>query len=181
MAPGCSIKALDFVEHATDLTGPYALRHFLPAGLLSLPLLADIVGCHIHPSHAWHYYSGRSTLAGLIQPEDEPLARLLDFLILHKFIAVTCRAMSWSHFSILHLRVYLIPYDLANVEGQLRRRDEATVLNPARKYLRTLLFKLCADTSAWDGHVHSAEPNSAGSIFGDGEVCRIFFSPPPGR
>ena len=100
--------------------------------------------------HGWHYYHQIDDILALIQAEDESLMRSLDFLILHRFVAATCRLRHWSHYSALHIRIYLIPFDLANVEGKLWRRDENIVLKHARKFLRDLLFKLSKDLTAWN-------------------------------
>lgn len=173
MSPECSLKALGFATETAGLSGPYALRHYLPAGLLFLTLQPHITTCHTHTHNLWHHYTGWRIFSGALQPDDEPLVRLLDFLILHKFIAATCKITSYNHLSIMTLRVYIIPFDLSNVEGQLRRRDEATVLNPARKYLRTLLSKLSTDASAWEGE--SFVPGSKGEriLLAEDTVCSL--------
>ncbi|GBE90165.1 hypothetical protein SCP_1900140 [Sparassis crispa] len=49
----------------------------------------------------------------------------------------------------LYIRIYLIPYDLENVKGKLRMRDEA-VLVQARRYMRSLLSELVIDDHNWD-------------------------------
>jgi hypothetical protein len=48
----------------------------------------------------------------------------------------------------LILRVYLIPYDLANVQGKLRVRKD-NILNPAKRYLRNLLPIISQDFGKW--------------------------------
>ncbi|GJE96414.1 DEAD/DEAH box helicase [Phanerochaete sordida] len=151
MSPKCCLQSL-YTDHAPDLDGPYALYHFLSAGALRLQLKTRVEGCSqgTHPS-PWHHYLGHGHLASLVRAEDEQFTRLLDFLIDHKFIAVTCRVRSSAFDSVLFIRVYFIPHDLANVEGKLRRRDEATVVAPARRYLRTLLLRISRDASLWGG------------------------------
>ncbi|KAG6817776.1 hypothetical protein H0H87_003184 [Tephrocybe sp. NHM501043] len=46
------------------------------------------------------------------------------------------------------LRIYIIPYDLANVQGQLRIRKK-DILSPARRYLRRLLPLIIQDRETW--------------------------------
>ncbi|EKM55021.1 uncharacterized protein PHACADRAFT_142857 [Phanerochaete carnosa HHB-10118-sp] len=161
MSVECSLHPLDLVERAADLVGPYALQHSLPAGALHLSLKSNGITCseHLHPD-VWHHYPGNGHLASLLQAEDEQFTRLLDFLITHKFIAATCRICAPSGSSRLYIRVYLIPHDLANVEGRLRQRDETAVLAPARKYLRTLLLKLSRIHSLWEGEMEEQGPSS---------------------
>lgn len=176
MWPSCSLKSLDFAADVDDNAGPYALQHFLPAGALSLALKVDVHACRYHGS-GWHLYAGLGETMGLVKAEDESLMRMLDFLVVHQFIAVTCRVEGWSYSSVLHLRVYLIPYDLANVEGKLRRRDEATVLNPARNYLRQLLLKLSRDPETWNAESYVPDPVIVFPFFDDGAVRVAWRSP----
>ncbi|KAG6873801.1 hypothetical protein C0995_011026 [Termitomyces sp. Mi166 len=46
------------------------------------------------------------------------------------------------------MRVYIIPHDLANVQGQLRIRKKE-ILGPARRSLRKLLPRLIQDQTSW--------------------------------
>jgi hypothetical protein len=48
------------------------------------------------------------------------------------------------------LRIYLIPYDLPNVQGKLRVR-KSSILNPAKRYMRTLLSRIIQDYDGWRG------------------------------
>lgn len=88
-------------------------------------------------------------LQRLLTPEDDLLLRELDFLITHLFISCTCRLNRLGN--VLNVRVYLIPHDLANVQGRLRIRDEATILAPARRYLKVLLQRIVQDDTLWEG------------------------------
>jgi len=88
-------------------------------------------------------------LQRLLTPEDDLLLRELDFLITHLFISCTCRLNRLGN--VLHVRIYLIPYDLANVQGKLRIRDEAAILSPARRYLKVLLQRIIQDDTSWEG------------------------------
>ncbi|KIP07794.1 hypothetical protein PHLGIDRAFT_405997 [Phlebiopsis gigantea 11061_1 CR5-6] len=148
MAPYCSLQALQDADHAPNLSGPFALQHFLPAGTLHLTLQADTSSCYMHE---WHHYCADGGIIGLVQLENEPIVRLLDFLILHHFVSVTCRIGLFAQRFMLVMRVYLIPHDLANVDGRLRRRDEVAICTPARKYLSTLLPRLSIKKAAWNG------------------------------
>lgn len=171
MSVGCPLHPLDLVERAADLAGPYALQHSLPAGALHLSLKSTGLTCSEHHHFGvWHHYPGNGHLVSLVQAEDEQFIRLLDFLIIHKFIAATCRICAPSSSLRLYIRVYLIPHDLANVEGRLRQRDEVTVLAPARKYLRTLLLRLSRNNSLWEGETDDQRPSS---MFFDETAVRL--------
>ncbi|PPQ63287.1 hypothetical protein CVT24_006812 [Panaeolus cyanescens] len=49
------------------------------------------------------------------------------------------------------VRIYIIPYDLSNVQGRLRTRKEA-IVSPARKYLQRLLTKISQNIESWNGN-----------------------------
>lgn len=148
MSCALALRLLCNTDYTAD-SGPYGLTNFLPIGALVLLVNAPNIACTDH----WHAYSTRGS--GLFSTEDDQIMRVLDFLILHKFLAASCRIVAGSPSSSrptqLYIRIYLIPYDLANVEGILRRRDEALVLSPARRYMRALLSRVTCDTASWEG------------------------------
>jgi hypothetical protein len=126
------------------------LNDLLPAGTIHLPVSTDESLCdHHHSEDGWHVFRTKPMLRRIVSPEDDSLLGELDFLINHSFISCTCRLNSLGN--VLHVRVYLMPYDLANVQGRLRLRDEATILIPARRYLKVLLPKIVQDDTLWEG------------------------------
>ena len=129
---------------------PYALGNLLPAGTVHLPITPDESSCdHHHSEDGWHAFRCLPMLQRLVAPEDDLLLRELDFLIAHSFISCTCRLSRLGN--VLNVRVYLIPHDLANVQGRLRVRDEATILAPARRCLKVLLQRIVQDDTLWEG------------------------------
>lgn len=136
-------------DSSTDLS-PYHTRHFLPFGTLVVSAATATKACGKH----WHSYSAESEseLAGLMIPGNGSLLRGLSFLTAQKFVAATFRCDTS-----LVIRIYLIPFDLANVEGTLRRR-EATVLNSARHLLRDIMAQLHFDKDSWDGNLTAHHP-----------------------
>jgi hypothetical protein len=146
MSIKCSIS-LPYVSDFED--GPYSLKHFLPIGTLVFSCSGDVPGsCGDH----WHDYI-HGCLSELIPPENVDLAQDVAFLVSNKFVAATLRRVTTWKESHLFVRIYLIPFDLANVGGVLRRRDEAAVLHPARKRLRSLLSQIRCDYPSWDGNL----------------------------
>lgn len=133
---------------------PLALSNLLPAGTIDLLLssndsmLPSECPCdHRHADDGWHILHIQMLLRRLATLEDDSLLRELEFLVKHLFISCTCRLGPLG--DILHVRIYVIPYDLANMQGRLRMRDEATVLAPARRYLRRLFQGITQDNSLW--------------------------------
>ncbi|CCM03805.1 uncharacterized protein FIBRA_05953 [Fibroporia radiculosa] len=136
-------------------TNPYeALGNFLPAGTLSLQLITTDLPCqHCHSEDGWHKFPGYAALSPLVSAEEEPIIQQLDFLIANHFIAATCFSTSSSSGPLapLLLRIYLIPWDLAGVQGALRVRAEGTITGPARHYMRLLLPQIRQDDREWEG------------------------------
>ena len=131
---------------------PYQnIYNFLPAGTVSIPLQSRDVPCsHLHAADGWHCLPSAATLEPMLAPNDTPLLRLrqLDFLAKHSFIAATCKLHTVA--ATLIVRIYLIPWDLSGVHGRLRVRNEASIVAPARRHLRSLLTEIVQDDDAWD-------------------------------
>ncbi|KAK0463570.1 uncharacterized protein EV420DRAFT_1618586 [Desarmillaria tabescens] len=72
----------------------------------------------------------------------------------HRFVAATYHQ---SLPSVLVVRIYIIPYDLPGVQGQLRIRKQP-VLNRARRSLRLLLSVVEQSAMAWDGSASEGVP-----------------------
>ena len=163
---GCPSCCLDCGSGTPILSSssndPFALANLLPAGTLHLSLvLNDYVCDHSHLEDGWHPLKTDLVLQNLTSEEDDPLLREMAFLVKHAFISCSCRL--GQNGNSLTIRVYLIPYDLSNVQGRLRVRDESTVLAPSRRYLKALLQRLAQDSDLWEGA--EANPHAAPSLF----------------
>lgn len=147
MQAACSLSQAR-IKTPEDDAGPFALHNFLPAGILALPIHTEALRCDPCHSNGWHEWPGYLQLSGIVHAEEHDFLRMLDFLTSQEFVSATCRLGSFPK---LLVRIHLIPFDLAGVEGRLRWRDVQTVLQPARKYLRALLLRVTKDPEAWAG------------------------------
>ena len=166
MFAGCPSCCLDCGPNTLISTpsndSAFALANLLPAGTLHLSLILNNYICdHSHLEDGWHALRTDLVLQNLMSEEDDSLIREMAFLIKHAFISCSCR-LSHNGNS-LTIRVYLIPYDLSNVQGRLRVRDESTVLAPSRRYLKALLQRLAQDSDLWEGA--EVNPHTAPSPF----------------
>lgn len=80
----------------------------------------------------------------------------LLFLIFNEYILATCKVLqvartNGSYGTCVILRVYIVPHDLAGMQGRLRRRSAQKVIKPAMKILPTLLDKVCRLKDIWQG------------------------------
>jgi hypothetical protein len=139
-----------------EAKNPFALMNLLPAGivLVTLSILEDRKFI-LTAEDGWEEFDTPCFLSRVICPEDDALIRELDFLVNQKFIVATCRLRPVKEKSMLFIRIYMIPFDLANVQGRLRVRDEA-IMVPARKYLKVLLPRIIQDHSHWDARGSSS-------------------------
>ena len=129
---------------------PYSLVNLLAVGSVFIKLEIEpqhLICDHIHAQDGWHYFNAHSVIPHLSDSEDISFCRQIEFLVKHRFIMATYRA---THDAAMALRIYLIPYDLSNVQGKLRVRGE-NVLAPAKRYLRQLLPKIINNGEIWDG------------------------------
>ncbi|OBZ69321.1 hypothetical protein A0H81_10948 [Grifola frondosa] len=150
-----------------------ALVNFLAAGTLSLPLSGAPPLFGGPAQDGWPKFPGCAPFEQLFVNEaDSSLGKMLDFLVLRHFIAATCQcaveASTGSH--VLILRIYLIPWDLPNTQGALHRRDEASVLKPARRYLKALLTRVVQEEAAWGGCARQASSSRPPKTFLDQSV-----------
>jgi len=121
----------------------------LAAGTLVVNLdfdVQEVICNHTHAEDGWHPFE-HSVLKDHLAVDDANVCREIEFLVQHRFIAVT---YCLGPLPRVFLRIYIIPFDLANVQGKLRVRKEIT-LNPARRYLRTLLPKISQNSVNWNG------------------------------
>ncbi|CAA7270930.1 unnamed protein product [Cyclocybe aegerita] len=144
--PNCFISTLS--SHRSS--SPYALHNLLPVGtvIIDIPVASQHDICeHAHVEDGWHEFQAQQVVPQLSNAEDVAFCRGLEFLIKQRFISCTCRCTPDNRMA---LRVYLIPYDLANVQGKLRIRKD-NILSPAKRYLRALVPKISQDIGRWNG------------------------------
>ena len=129
---------------------PYSLGNLLSVGSVFVKLGIEpqhLICDHRHAQDGWHYFSAHSVIPYLSDSEDISFCRQIEFLVKHRFIMATYRA---TYDAAMALRIYLIPYDLPNVQGKLRVRGES-VLAPAKRYLRQLLPRIINNEEIWNG------------------------------
>lgn len=134
-------------------TSPYALSKLLQAGTLALHVssgVKDQICDHTHAEDGWHVFNAQALVPHLLDSTDAAFCHELDFLIKQRFVSITYSSVNSGQ--LILLRLYLIPYDLSDVQGKLHVRKE-TILNPAKRYMRTLLPKITRDIDAWFGAV----------------------------
>jgi hypothetical protein len=132
-----------------ELGAAYSLENLLAAGTVVVNLNPDVqesVCNHTHAEDGWHPFQN-NLFKGHLTVEDASVCREIEFLVQHRFISVTYRLGSLTR---VFLRIYIIPFDLANVQGKLRVRKEV-ILGPARRYLKTLLPKIVQAADNWNG------------------------------
>ena len=131
----------------TGSFNPFALINLFSAGVVCVTLtILKGYKTRAVAEDGWEIFDAPVLLPSVTSTEDDAFLRQLDFLVNHKFVFATCRLGTSST---LYIRVYLIPFDLSNVQGRLRTRDEL-VMTPARKYLRVLLPRIVQDMVLWD-------------------------------
>jgi len=148
--PSCCPDCLITKPTSCCSDSPFALPKLLRAGTVTLKVSADIrqgICNHNHAEDDWHHFDAFAIVSRLTDPQCAIFCRELDFLVKQSFISVTHR---YSDDSQIILRIYLIPYDLPNVQGKLRVR-KSSVLNPAKRYMRTLLSRIIQNHDGWLG------------------------------
>jgi hypothetical protein len=126
------------------------LRNLLQAGTIALNVRAEIthdICVHKHAEDGWHPFDASALLPRLSDPKHTVFCRELDFLIKQSFISITYHCADNGS---MVLRIYLIPYDLPNVQGKLRVRKN-NVLKPAKRFMCSLLFRIVQDPNGWMG------------------------------
>ncbi|KAJ7154205.1 hypothetical protein C8R46DRAFT_1356943 [Mycena filopes] len=145
------------------MASPWALHNFLAYGTISMRLEVDAIqqfrpevqDSATSEEDGWTAFSP-DTIRKYLGQEDQLTINQLDFLVLKKFISVSFSLLENS----IVFRIYLIPYDLARVQGQLRvRKDE--VLGPARRLLKSLIPRLSRNPECWEGRCLPEPPPAA--------------------
>ena len=172
-----SETGISVIKSPENAARPFAVRNLLPAGTLSLPIaqtdLANICD-HTHTNEDWHTFPGKALLPYLTDQENETLCRQLDFLVEHKFLIIQCKVGDSG--AALILRVYIVPYDLPGVQGQLRVRDETSDLKPARLCLRNVMPHIIQERSLWDAHDLDPSPSSPNYFLDSKTVVTLSFT-----
>ena len=148
---GCSGPGGNRVQHNTrqGLETPYSLGNLLAAGTIVLNLDSDVqefICNHTHAEDNWHPFQ-HNVFKDRLAVNDASVCREIEFLVQHRFISVTYRLGPLPR---IFLRIYIVPFDLTNVQGKLRVRKEI-ILGPARRYFRRLLPKITQDHDNWNG------------------------------
>ena len=129
---------------------PYSLKNLLPIGniFVNLGIRPQHLICdHTHAEDGWHNFDAHPIIPYLASPEDISFCHQIEFLVKHRFIMATYRA---TQAATMVLRIYLIPYDLSNVQGKLWVRME-NVLAPVKRYLWQLLPRVISNKKIWKG------------------------------
>ncbi|KAF9556010.1 hypothetical protein CPC08DRAFT_711560 [Agrocybe pediades] len=144
--PGCRLERPSFA----GTSSPFSLINLLPFGTLHLLVSANtqhLLCEHMHAEDGWHLFQEANLVPHLARSEDITFCQQLGFLVMHRFISATYMAGENEQ---MIVRIYLIPYDLANVRGELRIR-KPNILVPAKKYMRDLLPRISQNTGLWNG------------------------------
>ena len=150
--PSCCSRCFTLHLLVPTSDSPFSLRNLRLGGTLTLNKARIGVvhqkNCvHRHEEDGWHTFRSDWVIEYLGNCEELALVQGLDFLIHHNFVRATCRGDRDGR---LVLRIYLVQFDLSNVQGRLRVRKEST-LSAARRYMRMLLPKLSQSPDRWLG------------------------------
>jgi len=151
--PSCCSLCFPFRLDTPRSDSPFSLRNLCLGGTLTLDKARVSISVthqncpHKHEEDDWHIFRSHWVITCLDNPEELALIRSLDFLIQHNFIRATCRGDQDGR---LIIRIYLVQFDLSNVQGRLRVRKE-NVLSSGRRHMHTLLPKLSQSHNKWKG------------------------------
>ena len=146
------------------------LDTFLALGILPLQMDVEVLDqlcSHHHTDNVWYDVLEPKTLKSILRfDEVEAIVDMVNFLVKHHFIAITCRFVQPRH---LPLRIYIIPYDLPNVQGRLRLREEA-ILATARQYMGVVLPQILSNPPLWEGNLDNLHDQTGHPLF-ESSVC----------
>ncbi|KAL0571366.1 hypothetical protein V5O48_010604, partial [Marasmius crinis-equi] len=137
---------------------PTDLCNLVPAGTLELHL-SDLsyppkreVCDHRHLEDGWHYFDVEN-LKGLVSEAD--LIEALAFLIDKSFVSASYNYV--DEYTVV-VRIYLIPYDLPGMRGQLSRKmRNPQVLSRGKYSMSSILPWIRQDPQSWEGMASSLE------------------------
>lgn len=172
MAPywHCATCTADTFCTAKVQADPFAVENLLPAGCLIVPV-KNVPEYWSAQDDRWHDIRHINMTNHISVQSDELTWLHLKYLEKNDFLRVQGRlGLTGDN---IHLRVFLVPFDLPNVQGRLqtRRRDQA-VLKDACRYLKVVLPQLLQGRSGWDAD-ESAPSGSTRKTFLDTNMVRI--------
>ncbi|KAJ7122579.1 hypothetical protein C8R43DRAFT_959287 [Mycena crocata] len=147
---------------------PFSLSNFLSYGTLILNLVPQNLQEDTNSSFpkTWELFIAHADVNNSQNPEDHSTLGELEFLVEHQFILASHLQMQ----NRLCIRIYLIPHDLAGVQGQLRVR-KANIVGTAARFLANLLPRLSRSRECWEACAPPGplstylEPNEASAPF----------------
>ncbi|KAF8912126.1 hypothetical protein CPB84DRAFT_1761324 [Gymnopilus junonius] len=148
--PSCCAGCTHSSPNSSRVGPPYTLQNLFGVGTIAVQVPGDLhlQFCnHVHAEDGWHNFEAQSVLPHLSNGDDIGFCQELAFLVKARFISATYRA---TQDGAMAVRIYLIPYDLSNGQGVLRMRKE-NVLNPAKRYMRSLLPRISTSLEKWKG------------------------------
>lgn len=157
---------------SSSFPDPWALTHFLQAGIISLNVTSSLpLPCdHRHADDGWHTFYPKSALGYLHNSQDDSLCRSLEYLHTNNYVRMT--VLHPHQGGTLLVRVYIIPFDLSNVQGCLRvRKDTVT----AKQHLRQALRYVMSGVTLWDGDLEGMY--YARNFLPDETVCFVYLPP----
>lgn len=131
----------------------YALKNLLPAGVVQLYFESDaIIKPPVAESDNWNSltpFMNTHKLRAIASSQTR--IHDLDFLVSHRFLRATWRVAICDGVILVHVCVYLIPYDLPGAHGHLlaHNRDRQKLMLHGRKILFSLLSNTNRSTAAW--------------------------------
>ncbi|KIL67165.1 hypothetical protein M378DRAFT_191789 [Amanita muscaria Koide BX008] len=175
--PSCCQLCRDLQVSPSNNDSPFDLKNLIPVGVVNIDVLdedgetAAALCVHTHAEDDWHAFHGSALLTHLTSMADDSFCKELDFLIQHHFVSATYR-FDDNRRSII-VRIYLIPYDLPNVQGRLRLRKEA-ISSPARRHLSALLPRIRCCREDWDGYCCQCCPPLLDTAKDDRTLAEIY-------
>jgi SNF2-related domain len=139
----------------------YALKNLLPAGVVRLFFNSASAIATKPPaieSDDWNALTPFLEAHKLhVTTSSLPRLHELDFLVLHRHVRVTWRLPEDALCGFVHVRVYVIPFDLPGAHGLrvVHYREKQKVMLHARKALISLLTETNRSAEAWANY---AEP-----------------------
>ena len=170
----CCAACVDGSPTKVDVKPCFALSNMLPAGTVEIDVPTDELCSHIHAEDGWHTFLSASLRPHLVNTEDSQFCDELGYLIQHTFISASYR-LNTSRKSI-SIRIYIIPFDLPNVDGKLLHRPES-VLKPARQYLCRLFQMIDKSPEKWEGRSERNARQTVNShpFISTEPVCRYIY------
>ncbi|KAH7921384.1 hypothetical protein BV22DRAFT_1038738 [Leucogyrophana mollusca] len=151
--PSCCLSCnlnLGTAAPSPPTADPFSPQNLLAAGTIRVDDAQISVPCdHRHSLDAWHFLPVRE----LSHRPDDTLFCGLGFLAEHSYLRATCRFGVGG--TTLFVRVYLVPYDLRDVQGKLRNRSEG-VVKTAKYHLQALLPQIRQDLESWNAQEPTA-------------------------